>query len=188
MVGVVLILVHDALIDDQRPLMEALVADRLARVEYSRFVVCVVAHLTDRPVQESLIVFLFRVLVLGRRLLALLGKRLVHKGVLRSNRLICGCVRDHGPLVDRVVLLDVFLVRLLWQRAVRMLHQLLVIFDLILVRELLALAVRELVRLIFQFGFQVFRLDILKLMVLMATVAVKVGILFSVQLPLEHLQ
>jgi len=144
-VGVVLILVHDALIDDQRPLMEALVADRLARVEHSRFVVCVVAHLTDRPVQESLIVFLFHVLVLGRRLLALLGKWLVHKRVLRPNRLICSCVRDHGPLVDRVVLLDVFLVRLLRQRAVRMLHQLFVIFDLILVRKLLVLAVRELV-------------------------------------------
>ena len=91
-VGIVLILVHDALIDDQRPLMEALVADRLARVEHSRFVVYVVAHLTDRPIQESLIVFLFRVFVLGRRLLALLGKRLVHKGVLRSNRLMRGCV------------------------------------------------------------------------------------------------
>ena len=69
-----------------------------------------------------------------------------------------------------------------------MLPQLLVLFDLIQVRELLALAVREFVCLIFLFGFQVFRLDIVKLMVLMATVAVKIGILFSVQLPLEHLQ
>ena len=160
--------------------MEALVADRLARVEHSRFVVCVVAHLADGPVQESLVVLLFCVLVVGRRLLALLGKRLVHKGVLRSNGLIRSCVRDHRPLVDRVVLLDVFLVRLLRQRVVRMLHQLVVIFDFILAHKLLALAVQEVILLIFQFGFQVFRLDILKLMVHLAIVAVKISILFGV--------